>query len=213
MARGEQLILKWVEARSGRDATLKFRACIKGRINEIVEIMMALNTNYKDTGLFGVFAVAKHVPQKSPKTALQYEQANEDEKDEEATKARSHLPRHICLRAALLVNLRPSPEIEPVAALTHKIVSNTTMAFSNVVSPQEEISLFGHPVTYIAPTVYGHPLALTLHFQSYCDKVTISMAVDEDVIPDPHRLCNDLEESINIIKVAVLKTACPKNVV
>ncbi|KAK2968080.1 hypothetical protein RJ640_000495, partial [Escallonia rubra] len=103
--------------------------------------------------------------------------------------------------------------LKPVAALTHKIVSNTTLAFSNVVGPQEEISLYGHPVTYIAPTVYGHPLALTLHFQSYCDKLTISMAVDEDVIPDPHRLCNDLEESINIIKAAVLKTAFPKNVV
>ncbi|KAK3041239.1 hypothetical protein RJ639_001522 [Escallonia herrerae] len=30
--------------------------------------------------------------------------------------------------------------LKPVAAPTHKIVSNTTMAFSNVVGPQEEIS-------------------------------------------------------------------------
>ena len=28
-------------------------------INEIAESMMAFNTNYKDTGLFGVYAVAK----------------------------------------------------------------------------------------------------------------------------------------------------------
>lgn len=28
-------------------------------INEIAECMMAFNTNYKDTGLFGVYAVAK----------------------------------------------------------------------------------------------------------------------------------------------------------
>lgn len=28
-------------------------------INEIAENMMAFNTNYKDTGLFGVYAVAK----------------------------------------------------------------------------------------------------------------------------------------------------------
>lgn len=28
-------------------------------INELAESMMAFNTNYKDTGLFGVYAVAK----------------------------------------------------------------------------------------------------------------------------------------------------------
>lgn len=28
-------------------------------INEVAESMMAFNTNYKDTGLFGVYAVAK----------------------------------------------------------------------------------------------------------------------------------------------------------
>lgn len=31
-------------------------------INEIAESMMAFNTNYKDTGLFGVYAVAKVSP-------------------------------------------------------------------------------------------------------------------------------------------------------
>jgi hypothetical protein len=31
------------------------------------------------------------------------------------------------------------------------------MAFSNVPGPVEEISFYGHPVAYIAPSVYGHP--------------------------------------------------------
>lgn len=31
----------------------------KVAINEVAENMMAFNTNYKDTGLFGVYAVAK----------------------------------------------------------------------------------------------------------------------------------------------------------
>lgn len=31
----------------------------KVAINEIAESMMAFNTNYKDTGLFGIYAVAK----------------------------------------------------------------------------------------------------------------------------------------------------------
>jgi hypothetical protein len=32
-------------------------------INEIAESIMAFNTNYKDTGLFGVYAVAKVNPE------------------------------------------------------------------------------------------------------------------------------------------------------
>ncbi|CAK9151615.1 unnamed protein product [Ilex paraguariensis] len=47
--------------------------------------------------------------------------------------------------------------VKAAAAVTHKLVSNTTMAFSNVVGPQEEISLYGHPLAYIAPTFYGLP--------------------------------------------------------
>lgn len=31
------------------------------------------------------------------------------------------------------------------------------MAFSNVPGPVEEISFYGHPVAFIAPSVYGHP--------------------------------------------------------
>lgn len=31
------------------------------------------------------------------------------------------------------------------------------MAFSSMVGPVEEISFYGHPLAYIAPSVYGHP--------------------------------------------------------
>ena len=31
------------------------------------------------------------------------------------------------------------------------------MAFSSMVGPLEEISFYGHPLAYIAPSVYGHP--------------------------------------------------------
>ncbi|XP_021909272.1 O-acyltransferase WSD1-like isoform X1 [Carica papaya] len=88
------------------------------------------------------------------------------------------------------------------AGMTKRIVSNTTMTFSNIVGPLEEISFYGHPIAYLAPSVYGHPHALTLHFQSYINKMTFSVAVDPDVIPDPHQLCNDLEEALKIIKIA-----------
>lgn len=31
------------------------------------------------------------------------------------------------------------------------------MSFSNVVGPVDEISFYGHPMAYLAPSVYGHP--------------------------------------------------------
>ncbi|WZZ00333.1 hypothetical protein YC2023_072661 [Brassica napus] len=43
------------------------------------------------------------------------------------------------------------------ASLTSRTISNTTMSFSNLVGPTEEVSLYGHPITYIAPSAYGHP--------------------------------------------------------
>lgn len=91
------------------------------------------------------------------------------------------------------------------AAIARRVISNTTLAFSNVVGPLEEISFYGHPVAFIAPSVYGSPHALTIHFQSYCKKMTIVLAVDPDVIPDPHKLCDDLEKSLEIIKDSVVK--------
>ncbi|CAN7100633.1 unnamed protein product [Brassica rapa subsp. narinosa] len=119
------------------------------------------------------------------------------------------------------------------ASLTSRTISNTTMSFSNLVGPTEEVSLYGHPITYIAPSAYGHPhvksfamiyfilqkkkktsdyyliislvfdQALTMHFQSYMNKMTISLTVDPTAICDPHQLCDDLEESLRSIKAAV----------
>lgn len=92
-----------------------------------------------------------------------------------------------------------------VAALLYKLITRTTMSFSNVVGPAEEISFYGHPIAYIAPTVYGHPQALTIHYQSHVDKMTLVVAVDEDVIPDPRVLCDDIAQSLAIIKAALIK--------
>ncbi|KAE5123314.1 hypothetical protein FH972_027366 [Carpinus fangiana] len=87
------------------------------------------------------------------------------------------------------------------------------MAVSSLIGPLEEISFYGHPIAYLAPSVYGHPQALTLHFQHYSEKMTIALAVDPNVIPDPHQLCDDLQESLKLIKDAVLKEELIKDVV
>ncbi|XP_019189002.1 PREDICTED: O-acyltransferase WSD1-like [Ipomoea nil] len=97
--------------------------------------------------------------------------------------------------------------VKATAAMITRVICNTTVSISNVVGPQEEISFFGHTMAFSAPAVYGVPHSLTIHFQSYCNKMTISMAVDPEVIPDPYQLCDDLEESLVMFKEAVLTTS------
>ncbi|KAI9073254.1 hypothetical protein K1719_044776 [Acacia pycnantha] len=101
--------------------------------------------------------------------------------------------------------------IKVASAIIRRVFSNTTMAFSNVVGPMEEISCFGHPLAYIAPSTYGHPhlQALTIHFQSYYNKMTLSMAADPTVIPDVHLLCDDFQLSLKLIRDAVDKNLVP----
>ncbi|XP_009601405.1 wax ester synthase/diacylglycerol acyltransferase 11-like [Nicotiana tomentosiformis] len=91
------------------------------------------------------------------------------------------------------------------AKLTNRVLSHTTILLSNVVGPQEEITFFGHKLAYAAPTICGLPHALIMHFQSYCNKMTISMSVDPLVIPDPYQLCDDFEDSLQMFKNAVIK--------
>lgn len=43
-----------------------------------------------------------------------------------------------------------------------------------------------------------------LNFQSYVNKITMVLSVDESVLPDPHQLLDDLEESLKLIKDAAL---------
>ncbi|PWA95516.1 O-acyltransferase, WSD1 domain-containing protein [Artemisia annua] len=90
--------------------------------------------------------------------------------------------------------------------LNYKVFFNTTLWFSNVPGPQEEISFFGHKVAYLAPSCYGQPCALMIHVVSYMDKVTFVLSVDEETIPDPHKLCDDLQESLDIIKASAQVT-------
>ncbi|CAH9140877.1 unnamed protein product [Cuscuta epithymum] len=95
--------------------------------------------------------------------------------------------------------------IKAAAALTNRVIGNTTVLVSNVVGPEDEISFFGHSMVFAAPAVYGVAHALTIHFQSYCNKMTISMVVDPEVIPDPYELCDDLEVSLETFKEAIKK--------
>lgn len=94
--------------------------------------------------------------------------------------------------------------IKVSGAMSHRVIANTTMCFSNLVGPLEEIGFYGHPMAFLAPSSYGQPHALMINFQSYVDKMTIVASVDEDVIPDARQLLDDIVESLRVIKEAVL---------
>ena len=49
-----------------------------------------------------------------------------------------------------------------------------------------------------------------IHIVSYMDKLTV-ISADEETIPDPQQLCDDLEESLDLIKSSALGTESAKN--
>ncbi|KAF1002872.1 hypothetical protein AG4045_006638 [Apium graveolens] len=119
-------------------------------------------------------------------------------------KEKNYLPNNIRLRATFFFNLRASTKINAAGVICHNIFFNTTLWFSNVPGPQEEVSLYGHQMAFPACSCYGQPNALMIHVISYTDKITFVLSVDEDTIPDPYSLCDDLEESLKLIKAAAV---------
>ncbi|KAL8049465.1 hypothetical protein ABFX02_06G022200 [Erythranthe guttata] len=111
-------------------------------------------------------------------------------------------PNFIFMLLKLLINLFGT---KAALLVTRAVFTKTTVGFSNVVGPQEEIKLFGHPLSYISPTVSGFPLSLVIHYQSYGNKLIIALAADEKLIPNPHQLCDDLQNSLQDIKQTVIK--------
>ncbi|KAM3287393.1 hypothetical protein P3S67_020823 [Capsicum chacoense] len=95
--------------------------------------------------------------------------------------------------------------------VTLRVLSNSTICFTNLVGPQEEIGFCGNPITYFAPSAYGQPSALMINIQSYIDKIIIVASVDEHAIPDPQLLLDDFEDSLNLIKNAVIERGLVKN--
>ncbi|GMI76007.1 hypothetical protein like AT3G49200 [Hibiscus trionum] len=84
----------------------------------------------------------------------------------------------------------------------------TTLWFSNVAGPQDQISISGNQVASIAPYVYGQPVALTIHINSYMKNITVVLSVDENIIPDPYELCDDIEEALKLIKITTIDVNC-----
>ncbi|CAO2197463.1 unnamed protein product [Urochloa humidicola] len=69
--------------------------------------------------------------------------------------------------------------VKLAATIFGRMIAHTTISFSNMVGPAEQVEFCGHPVAFIAPSVYGPPEALTVHYQSYSNTIKVILAVDE----------------------------------
>ncbi|KAF4401024.1 hypothetical protein G4B88_013865 [Cannabis sativa] len=146
----------------------------------------------------------------------------------------NNLPNNIRLRSVLLVNIRPSPGIQDLADMMEK---NGEAEWGNklgyVLIPLT-IDLKEDPLDYIRQvklqidrkkhslealsTSYISAIVfllfgikeLMVNFQSYMKKMTIVLTVDEDRIPDPHQLCNDIEDSLKLIKDTIIERGLVK---
>nr|CDM83947.1 unnamed protein product [Triticum aestivum] len=92
--------------------------------------------------------------------------------------------------------------IKATASLCHALFKNTTILFSNMVGPTEQVTLYGHPILYIAPSIYGQQHALTIHCQSYMNIVKLVLAIDEAQLPNADGLLEDFVESLRLIREA-----------
>lgn len=91
------------------------------------------------------------------------------------------------------------------AFIFRRMFANTTIAFSNMIGPAEQTKWCGHPVVFIAPSVYGSPQALIVHYQSYGSTIKVILSVDEEIFPDYSQLLDDFADSFGRIKDAASK--------
>ncbi|GJP40951.1 hypothetical protein CLOM_g607 [Closterium sp. NIES-68] len=85
----------------------------------------------------------------------------------------------------------------------HRLFQQTTISFSNMMGPVEEVSLGGHAIARISPTVVGQPHALTLHFQTYNGSAHIVLSALKENVPDPAFLLRCCEDAFHALKASL----------
>jgi hypothetical protein len=54
------------------------------------------------------------------------------------------------------------------------MLSNTTLSFSSLAGPAEKVEFYGHPIVYIATSVYGHP-----HVRTFSSLIITTQKVEQ----------------------------------
>ncbi|CAA7055782.1 unnamed protein product [Microthlaspi erraticum] len=135
----------------------------------------------------------------------------------------------IRVRGAVAINLRPATNIEELADMMAKGSKCRWGNFIGTIIFPIWIKSENDPLEYVrrakatmdrkkisleAFIFYGiikftlkffGGKALNLHFISYVNKIIINLAVDTTTIPDPHQLCDDMVESLKMIKYAAME--------
>ncbi|KAM0894252.1 hypothetical protein ACQ4PT_024587 [Festuca glaucescens] len=91
------------------------------------------------------------------------------------------------------------------AFIFRRMFANTTISFTSMIGPAEQTNWCGHPVVFIAPSVYGVPQALIMHYQSYGSTIKVILSVDKEIFPDYSQLLDDFADSFRCIKDAASK--------
>ncbi|KAK9942053.1 hypothetical protein M0R45_007742 [Rubus argutus] len=115
-------------------------------------------------------------------------------------KKKQSLEGHFSYRIGLFVMTYLGPKI--ATWLNYRILCNTTFTISNILGPQEEITLGGNPITYLRATSSSLPHALTMHMVSYAERADMQILVAKDIIPDPAFLAKCFEEALLDMKEA-----------
>ncbi|KAL7106921.1 hypothetical protein ACP275_06G022200 [Erythranthe tilingii] len=173
-------------------------------VDELIEVM---DGKKELTGMWGNLVAFILVPltiylQKDPLDHIRRSKATMDRKK------LSLQPNCVFMILKLIIKLFGT---KVAAKITSRIFYSTTVTVSNVMGPQKDIVLYGHPLSYIAPTVSGFPQALIIHYKSYAKKLIISIAADEELVPNPHQLCDELHNSLLNFKETVIKKGLAKD--
>lgn len=92
-----------------------------------------------------------------------------------------------------------------VEYIANKLSTSTTLGFSNVIGPAQEIEFCDNHVTHIIPTAYVNHAPIVMHFISYGGKGKLIALVSEDVVPDPQQFCSDCADALQRMKEAIHK--------
>ncbi|CAH9145996.1 unnamed protein product [Cuscuta epithymum] len=90
--------------------------------------------------------------------------------------------------------------VKLASMLNYRILCNTTFLITNVIGPQEQISIAGNPIMYIRSCTSSLPHAIAIYMVSYDGKAYLQILVAKDIIPDPKVLARCFEDALMAMK-------------
>eukprot|EP01018_Ginkgo_biloba_P036640 Gb_29042 [translate_table: standard] len=174
-------------------------------MNDIGLVRKVLDGTVNDV-MMGVLSagLVRYVSRRYAKDAESEVLAEKTANGEKLADRTDHLPPNLHIRALVAVNKRGSPILEVMACICRRLLSNTSLGFSNVIGPVEEIEYGDNPVAHIIPTAHVNHAPIIIHFISYAGKGRLIVLVSEYVISDPQVLCMDCADALQQMKQAAL---------